>query len=155
MNKISTFIFSPPVLLFIAIDGYQKYANPSNYFERGLRKAFLLLHRICSALTSSDIAPNAKISKGVQFPHLIGVVIHGDSIVGEDCMIMQGVTLGQLAESGAPVLGRRVYVGAGAKILGPVFIGDGARIGANAVVMRDVPPESTAVGVPAKIVRQR
>lgn len=68
---------------------------------------------------------------------------------------MQQVTLGQLAKGGAPVVERGAYLGAGAKVLGSVRIGAGARIGANAVVLTDIPPNCTAVGIPARIVRAR
>ena len=70
-------------------------------------------------------------------------------------MLMQQVTLGQLAGPGAPVIGSNVYIGAGAKVLGDITVGDGARIGANAVVLSNVPPQCTVVGIPAQIVRSR
>jgi len=88
-------------------------------------------------------------------PHPNGVVMHRDAVIGVNCMIMQQVTIGQLAEGGAPRLGDGVYVGAGAKVLGEITIGDGASIGANAVVLSDVPPGCTAVGIPARVVRRR
>jgi serine O-acetyltransferase len=100
-------------------------------------------------ITGSDIVLGVRLGQRLSLPHPTGVVIHQDAIVGDDCMIMQQVTIGQLDGPGVPVLGSRVYVGAGAKILGPVRIGDGARIGANAVVLNDVPPNHTAVGIPA------
>ena len=70
-------------------------------------------------------------------------------------MLMQQVTIGQMAGPGAPVIGANVYVGAGARILGPVIIGDGVRVGANAVVLDNLPAQCTAVGVPARVVRNR
>ena len=113
------------------------------------RKAARVRHRFWSVVTGSDIVLGALLGERLSLPHPTGVVIHQDAVVGDDCMIMQQVTIGQLAGPGAPILGSHVYVGAGAKILGPVRIGDGARIGANAVVLSDVPPNHTAVGVPA------
>jgi serine O-acetyltransferase len=92
----------------------------------------------------------------VIFEHQGAVVIHGDSVIGDDSIIRQGVTLGNRRMDrphDAPKLGRRVNVGAGAKILGAVSIGDDAVIGANAVVLEDVPAGALAVGVPARIVR--
>ena len=115
------------------------------------RKAARLRHRFWSAVTGSDIVLGARLGERLSLPHPTGVVIHQDAIIGDDCMLMQQVTIGQLAGPGVPVLGSRVYVGAGAKILGPVRIGDGARIGANAVVLTDVPANHTAVGVPAVV----
>jgi serine O-acetyltransferase len=95
----------------------------------------------------------AKIGRRVVFEHQHGIVIHGNAIIGDDCVIRQGVTLGIRRTDRpmeAPTLGRGVDVGAGAKILGAVRIGDHARIGANAVVLSDVPPHVTMVGIPAK-----
>lgn len=86
----------------------------------------------------------------------LGVVIHKDAIIGNDCHIDQGVTIGGTGTKlGVPRLGDRVYIGAGAKILGDISVGDGATIGANAVVLTDVPPNGVAVGVPARLVKVR
>ena len=104
-----------------------------------------------SVVTASDISPHARLGAGLKLPHPNGIVIHDDAVIGEDCMIMQQVTIGQLAEAGAPDIGAHVYIGAGAKVLGAVVVGDRARIGANAVVLADVPAGSTAVGIPARI----
>lgn len=109
-------------------------------------------HIVWTFLTASDIDRNADISASVRLPHPTGVVIHAEAVIGENCMIMQQVTIGIIRNDEAPVLERDVYVGAGAKILGPVTIGAGARIGANAVVLEDVPAGCTAVGVPARII---
>jgi serine O-acetyltransferase len=87
-------------------------------------------------------------------PHPNGVVIHGEARIGDDCMIMQQVTVGMIDEGEVPVIGNRVYIGAGAKIIGKLIVGDGARIGANAVVVNDVPSNATAVGIPARIIRR-
>jgi serine O-acetyltransferase len=105
-----------------------------------------------SVVAGADISTLATLGGGLMLPHPNGVVFHRDVVIGVNCMIMQQVTIGQVAEGGVPRLGNHVYVGAGAKILGPITIGDGAKIGANAVVLNDVPPFSTAVGVPARIV---
>jgi serine O-acetyltransferase len=90
--------------------------------------------------------------------HQGAIVVHGYTVIGDDCVIRQGVTIGNRrldAPFDAPRLGARVSVGAGAQILGSVTIGDDARIGANAVVLADVPAGATAVGVPAVVVRSR
>jgi serine O-acetyltransferase len=84
----------------------------------------------------------------------LGVVIHGRAVIGNDCHIDQNVTIGGTSKKyEVPVLGDNVYVGAGAKILGPITIGDNVVIGANAVVVNDIPSNSLAVGVPAKIIK--
>ena len=106
-------------------------------------------------LTGVEIHPAARIGKRVIIDHGMGVVIGETVIIGNDVTIYQGVTLGGVSNGSGPrhpILGNHVLVGAGAKILGRVTIGDYARIGANAVVLRDVPPYSTAVGVPARII---
>jgi serine O-acetyltransferase len=100
-----------------------------------------------------EIPFSASIGRRVIFEHQHGIVVHGNSVIGDDCIIRQGVTLGirrmdRLTE--APVLGRGVNVGAGAKILGRVFVGDNADIGANAVVLEDVPARALAIGIPAR-----
>jgi serine O-acetyltransferase len=105
-----------------------------------------------------ELPYSARIGRRVVFEHQHGIVVHGEAVIGDDCLIRQGVTLGirTLDRLGdAPVLGRGVNVGAGAKILGPVHIGDGAAIGANAVVLEDVPAQALAVGVPARVVPRK
>jgi serine O-acetyltransferase len=97
----------------------------------------------------------ARIGRRVIFEHQHGIVVHGNTEIGDDCVIRQGVTLGIRRLDGlndAPVLGRGVDVGAGAKLLGHVVVGDHAQIGANAVVLDDVPPYALAIGVPARVV---
>lgn len=85
----------------------------------------------------------------------LAIVIHSDAILGENVHIDQGVTIGGNGRViGVPVIGNKVYIGAGAKILGPIHIGDGCVIGANAVVTRDIPPCSLAVGIPARVIRE-
>jgi GT2 family glycosyltransferase/serine acetyltransferase len=105
-----------------------------------------------------ELPYSVKLGRRVIFEHQSGVVIHGNATIGDDCIIRQGVTLGNRrldAPFDAPELGRRVNVGAGAKILGAVKVGDDASIGANAVVCQDVPACTSAVGVPARIVPPR
>jgi serine O-acetyltransferase len=97
----------------------------------------------------------ARIGRRVVFEHQGGIVVHGKAVIGDDCIIRQGVTLGIRridSPTEAPILGRGVNVGAGAKILGHVYVGDHAEIGANAVVLEDVPAATLAVGVPARLV---
>jgi len=89
----------------------------------------------------------------LQLPHPNGIVVHPDSEIGPNCLLFQQVTLGTAqGRRGVPRLGGNVVVGAGAKLLGPISIGDHARIGANAVVLDDVPAGATSVGIPARIV---
>ncbi|MCC6868024.1 MAG: serine O-acetyltransferase [Burkholderiales bacterium] len=106
-------------------------------------------------LTGIEIHPGATIGRRVFIDHGMGVVIGETAIIGDDCTLYHGVTLGGTSwHKGKrhPTLGRGVIVGAGAKILGPILIADDAKIGSNAVVVRDVPTGATAVGIPARIV---
>ncbi len=113
------------------------------------------LSQVTRALTGIEIHPGAEIAPGLFIDHGMGVVIGETSEVGEDVTLYHGVTLGGTSlERGKrhPTLGDRVVVGAGAKILGPVLVGDGSRVGANAVVVKPVPPGAVVVGVPGEIV---
>jgi serine O-acetyltransferase len=106
-------------------------------------------------LTGIDIHPGAKIGKNLIIDHGMGVVIGETAEIGDCCLIFHGVTLGGVDFSPVkrhPTLGNHVVVGAGAKILGNIRVGDHARIGANSVVIKEVPAHTTATGIPAKIV---
>ncbi len=106
--------------------------------------------------TGIEIHPGAKIGKGLFIDHGMGVVIGETAEIGDNCTLYQGVTLGGTGKDHGkrhPTLGSNVLVGAGAKILGPFKVGDNARVAAGAVVLDEVPPNATAVGVPARIVR--
>jgi serine O-acetyltransferase len=110
-----------------------------------------LLRRISIAFCAIDILPQAKIGGGCYLPHSPGIVIGGESVIGDDCTLLQGVTLGEarFSETACPTIGDRVVVGAGATLLGGISIGDGCFVGAGAVVLEDVPARHFAVGVPA------
>jgi serine O-acetyltransferase len=114
-----------------------------------------IVYHLYSIITASDIGLDAEISPKTRFLHMTGLVIHPDATIEDDCLIMQQVTLGVRDGPGAPHVCRGAFVGAGAKILGPVTIGEYAKIGANAVVLEDVPAYATAVGIPARVIRQR
>ena len=102
-----------------------------------------------------EIPAAAQLGRRIVIEHQHGIVVHGHCVIGNDCRIRQGVTLGNKLggdrRHDAPILGERVDVGAGAKVLGKITIGDDARIGANAVVLLNVPAGATAVGVPATV----
>lgn len=117
-----------------------------------------LVSHVSRFLTGIEIHPNATIGKGVFIDHGMGVVIGETAIVGDYAVIYQGVTLGGTGkETGKrhPTLGRNVVVGAGAKVLGNIEIGDNVRIGAASVVLRSVPSDSTVVGIPGRISRSK
>jgi serine O-acetyltransferase len=106
-------------------------------------------------LTGIEIHPGATIGRRFFIDHGMGVVIGETAEIADDCTLYHGVTLGGTSWSKGkrhPTLGKGVVVGAGAKILGPILVGDGARIGSNAVVVKEVPPGATAIGIPARII---
>lgn len=106
--------------------------------------------------TGIEIHPGATIGRGLFIDHGAGVVIGETTVIGDNCTLYQGVTLGGTGKHKGkrhPTLGDNVMVGSGAKILGPFKVGDNAKIAANAVVLEEVPADATAVGVPARVVR--
>jgi serine O-acetyltransferase len=114
-----------------------------------------LVSHIGRWLTGIEIHPGATIGRRFFIDHGMGVVIGETAEIGDDCTLYHGVTLGGTSWNKGkrhPTLGNGVVVGAGAKILGPITIGEGARIGSNAVVVKEVPPKATAIGVPARII---
>ena len=115
-------------------------------------------HRPFELLTGVEIHPGAQLGRRLFIDHGMGVVIGETAVVGDDVLLFHGVTLGGKSMRHGkrhPTLGDNVTVGAGAKILGPVFIGTGVQVGANAVVVTDVPNDHTAVGIPARIFPRR
>lgn len=105
-------------------------------------------------ITGIEIHPGATIGRRFFIDHGMGVVIGETSVIGDECTLYHGVTLGGTSWNKGkrhPTLGTGVVIGAGAKVLGPILLGDGARVGSNAVVVKDVPAGSTAVGIPARI----
>ena len=130
--------------------------------SRLLRAPFSIVYRALFRFIRNvygiELPYTVQLGRRVIFEHQHGIVVHGAVIIGDDCIIRQGVTLGNrylAAPREAPVLERGVNIGAGAKILGKVVIGAEASIGANAVVLTDIPPRSTAVGNPAVIKEKR
>lgn len=118
-----------------------------------------LMSQITRLITGIEIHPGATIGKRLFIDHGFGVVIGETTVIGDDCTIYQGVTLGGIATrkneiKRHPTLKNNVMISAGAKIIGNVEIGDHSIVGANAVVLKNVPPLCTVVGIPAKIVRE-
>jgi len=137
--------------------GVARMGIKSRLLRAPLSVLYRVLFRTVRNFYGIEVPYTAQIGRRVVLEHQHGIVIHGNSVIGDECVLRQGVTLGNRhmhAPFSAPVLGRGVNVGAGAKILGHVHIGDGANIGANAVVLSDVPVGGLAVGVPA-VVRAR
>jgi len=129
--------------------------------HRLVRRGFQWLARfgshVARFLTGIEIHPGARIGRRFFIDHGMGVVIGETTEIGDDCTLYHGVTLGGMTwDKGKrhPTLGDNVVVGAGAKILGPITLGDGARVGSNAVVTKDVPAGATVVGIPGKVVQK-
>lgn len=134
--------------------GHLRYKFKIKLIRIPLAILHLILAKIGEMLFGVTIGVAAKIGKRLTIEHSGAIVIHGGTQIGDDCIIRQGVTIGNRrldSPLDAPTIGNNVNIGAGAKILGAVNIGDNAVIGANAVVIKDVPPDSIAVGIPAKI----
>lgn len=122
----------------------------------GHRFAARFLSWLCRVATNVDIHPGARIGERFFIDHGAGVVIGETAEIGDDVTLYHGVTLGGTSWQGGkrhPTLGHGVLVGCGAKILGPIMVGAGARVGANSVVIEDVPPGMTVVGIPGRVVR--
>lgn len=114
------------------------------------------LSQLAKRRTGVEIHPAATIGRRLVIDHGTGIVIGATAEIGDDCLLYQGVTLGGTGaqrEKRHPTIGNNVMIGCGAKVLGPFTVGDNARIAANAVVLREVPPNSTVVGVPGRVVR--
>jgi len=136
-----------------ALAWHRAATNP--LWRAGLRWLARWLAHVSRWLTGIEIHPGATIGRRVFIDHGMGVVVGETAVIGDDCTLYHGVTLGGTSWNKGkrhPTLARGVVIGAGAKVLGPVLVGDGAKIGSNAVVVRDVPPGATAVGIPARIV---
>ena len=125
------------------------------FWNLGLKWLARFLSMFSRLITGIEIHPGAKVGRRVFLDHGLGIVIGETTEIGDDCTIYQGVTLGGTSlykgVKRHPTLGKGVVVSAGAKVLGGFTVGDGARIGSNAVVLKEIPPGATAVGIPARI----
>ena len=125
------------------------------FWGAGLRWLARFTSHVARFLTGIEIHPGATIGRRVFIDHGMGVVIGETAEIGDDCTLYHGVTLGGVSWNKGkrhPTLGKGVVVGAGAKILGPFTVGDGAKVGSNSVVVKAVPPGATVVGIPARMV---
>ena len=144
--------WEPSVRLIESLRDYSDARSRGGLLSRLQCKAAVLRHRFWSIVAGADIPLNTfSIGAGLELPHPNGIVIHHEAKIGPNCRLFQQVTIGTGPTPGLPQIGARVWVGAGAKILGGVIIGDDAVIGANAVVITDVPEGSVAAGIPAVV----
>ena len=142
--------------VFFLYSGYKavrSHRRANWFFRHNMKFIARFISQRSRHKTGIEIHPGATIGKGLFIDHGMGVVIGETTEIGENCTLYQGVTLGGTGKDTGkrhPTLGNNVLVGCGARVLGPVKVGDNARIAAGAVVLNEIPPDSTAVGVPAQ-----
>ena len=149
-NKLEVF------LLYSGYKAVRKYRRAHWFYTHNMKLIARYLSQRARHKTGVEIHPGAAIGKGLVIDHGMGVVIGETTVIGDNCLIYQNVTLGGTGKDHGkrhPTLGNNVMVGAGARVLGPFKVGDNSRIAAGAVVVTEIPPNSTAVGVPARVVR--
>jgi serine O-acetyltransferase len=137
--------------------GRWRYGIRPRWVRAPFSFTYKLMKFFADSVLGIEIPCEAVIGRGFTIEHAGAIVISGDAVFGNDCVVRQGVTVGLRHRNrrGSPQIGNRVDIGAGAKLLGPIRIGDDVTIGANAVVLCDVPDGCTAVGVPAVVKAQR
>ena len=142
--------------LYSGFKAVRAHRRANWFYRRNLKFIARFISQHSRKKTGIEIHPAAKIGKGLFIDHGMGVVIGETTEIGDHCTLYQNVTLGGTGKDHGkrhPTLGNNVLVGAGAKVLGPFKVGDNARIAANAVVLKEIPENATAVGVPARVVR--
>ena len=142
--------------LYSGFKAIRAYRRANWFYRHNMKFLARWISQSARRRTGVEIHPGATIGKGLVIDHGMGVVIGETAIIGDNCTIYQNVTLGGTGKDHGkrhPTLGNNVLVGTGAKVLGPFNVGDNARIAAGAVVLSEVPADSTAVGVPARIAR--
>lgn len=135
--------------------GHLRYRFSSRWIRIPLGVIHIVLAKLAEIICGVEIGVSAKVGRRLIIEHSGGIVIHGCAQLGDDCIVRQCVTIGNRRQDdplGAPSIGDRVSIGAGAKLLGRIRIGNDAEIGANAVVLDNVPDGALAVGVPARII---
>ena len=145
------------ILLYSGFHAILAYRVAHKLYISGHTFSARAVSQIAKFFTGIEIHPGATIGKRLVIDHGMGVVIGETTEIGDDCTIYQGVTLGGTGKDLGkrhPTLGNGVLVGAGAKVLGPILIEDNSKVAANAVVLKDISENSTAVGIPARVVRQ-
>ena len=144
------------LLLYPGVRAVRSHRKAHWCYEHGLQFLARLISQRSRHRTGIESHPGAKIGKRLVIDHGMGIVIGETAEIGDDCLIYHGVTLGGTGKDVGkrhPTIGNNVLIGTGAKVLGPFKVGDNSRIAANSVVLSEIPPNSTAVGVPARVVK--
>lgn len=145
------------VVCYPSFRAIRRHRRAHWYWTHNLKLLARLVSQRTRKLTGIEIHPGAEIGEGLFIDHGMGVVIGETTQIGDNVTLYQGVTLGGTGKDTGkrhPTIGNNVVIGAGARVLGPFKVGDGVKIGASAVVLREIPPFSTVVGNPGRIVRQ-
>jgi serine O-acetyltransferase len=146
--------WDPARKLMRALRRYQAAQARGGLIGRIASRRWMLSHRFWTVVAQAEVPLNCNIGGGLMMTHPNGVVIHPKARIGPNCLIMQQVTVGKNRQK-LPVIGGHVDIGPGAKVLGGITIGDHAQIGANAVVLHDVPPWAVVAGIPARVIGDR
>lgn len=144
------------LLLYPGLRATIRHRRANWYYRHGLTFLARYVSQRTRHMTGIEIHPGATLGRRLVIDHGMGIVIGETAEVGDDVLLYQGVTLGGTGKDSGkrhPTIGNNVLIGSGAKVLGPFKVGDNSRIAANAVVLKEIPPDSTAVGVPARVVR--
>ena len=144
------------LLLYPGVKAVRSHRKAHWCYEHGYKFLARLISQASRRRTGIEIHPGAKIGKRLVIDHGMGIVIGETAEIGDDCLIYHGVTLGGTGKDVGkrhPTIGNNVLIGTGAKVLGPFKVGDDSRIAANSVVLSEIPDNSTAVGVPARVVK--
>jgi serine O-acetyltransferase len=144
------------LLLYPGLKAVRSHRRAHWCYTHGLPFLARMISQWSRRRTGIEIHPGAKIGRRLVIDHGMGIVIGETAEIGDDCLIFHGVTLGGTGKDVGkrhPTIGNNVLIGAGAKVLGPFTVGDNSRVAANSVVLSEIPPNSTAVGVPARIIR--
>lgn len=145
------------LLLYPGLKAIRLHRLANKFYNKKMYFMARLISQRASKKTGIEIHPAVQIGKRFFIDHGTGVVIGETTVIGDDVTIYQGVTLGGTGKDTGkrhPTIGNNVMIGAGAKVLGPLVIGDNSKIASGAVVLNDIPPDSTAVGVPARVVKR-
>jgi serine O-acetyltransferase len=145
------------LLLYPGLKATRSHRKAHWLYNHNMKFLARMISQASRRRTGIEIHPGAKIGRRLVIDHGMGIVIGETAEIGNDCLLYQGVTLGGTGKDAGkrhPTIGDNVLIGSGAKVLGPFMVGSNSRVAANAVVLKEIPPNSTAVGAPARVVKK-